>query len=728
MKTTVRPLDERAIDPLKAMADAHEEAPNIGVTRFALKQATGFLVANSFGDIEGFAEGLFQHDTRLLSRFLLRIGGRRPVLLGAALSHDNVVFEANLTNSSILAEEGNALGQGTVYLSRRRFLWQNRMFDRLSITNFALTAIRLPVSFELEADFRDIFEVRGLTRQQRGKLYPPQAGPDFVRFGYLGLDGVERVVQLCFSHPVTWEPARGTVSLVMPIPRGARRVLYIEAGADAVRPERARHRKQQAEAHRAMKVRRRRGAMVHTSGPIFNDWLNRTRADIALLTTDLPTGPYPFAGIPWFSTAFGRDGIITALEMLWLDPGLARGVLQFLADKQSHVSDAVSDAEPGKILHETRSGEMSRLKEVPFAEYYGGVDTTPLFVHLAAEYARRTADEGLIDGLWPVLRKAVEWIEARRAEDPRGFVTYARAAESGLRNQGWKDSFDAIFHADGSLASKPIALVEVQGYAFLALNGMADMASRRGEEDYAIALRAKAEQLRQDVERHFWMEKERFYAIALDGSGRQCKVRTSNAGQLLYSGLPSPERGRDVARALLQPDFYSGWGLRTVAKGEARYNPMSYHNGSVWPHDNAICAAGIVRYSNPDSAAHALTRLFEAVMHFSKSVPELFCGFPRVQGEGPVAYPVACLPQAWSAGSVFLLLQTCIGLEIDAFAREISVKNPRLPHGIDHLALRQLEICGTPVTLNFDRRDDRVTCAAERPRGTSIGLVMRDQE
>jgi glycogen debranching enzyme len=705
-------FDEHMIDPLAAVAESEEDAPSFSASQAALKEADCFLLAGRQGDIVGFADGFFCKDTRLLSRFVLQIGGRRPVLLGSALSSDHVYFEANLTNPGIAFADGGRLQQGSIHLNRKRFLRNERIFERITVTNYGDAPVDLPLAFQIAADFRDIFEVRGMTRRARGQLLPIRSGSHHIAFAYEGLDDNSRGLTLSFSQPVTVAGEGSEIHFGMHLPRGARRLLYIEAGAERTAPGRIRHRRHQAAAHRAMKMKRQSGASVQTSGPLFNEWLSRTRADIALLSTDLKTGLYPSAGIPWFSSPFGRDGIITALAILWLDPALARGVLRFLAATQAQEHDDFSEAEPGKILHETRQGEMAQTREVPFARYYGGVDTTPLFVHLAAEYARRTADDAFIDALWPALRSAISWIETKRAENPNGLVSYMRG--TGLINQGWKDSPDAVFHADGTLAKGPISLVEVQGYAYLALTGMAEMAARRGEQEYHAKLLASAETLRQTVERCFWMPDKEFYALALDGDSRQCAVRTTNAGHLLYSGLPSEQRGQALARAFDRSDFQTGWGLRTVAIGEARFNPLSYHNGSVWPHDTAICTVGITLYDQPDYATRALARLFEASFHFGKSVPELFCGFARVSGEGPVAYPVACAPQAWAAAAAFMLLKTTLGIEIDAPARDVRVVAPRLPAGIDQLTIKNLDICGAQLSIDFQRKDDQVACAVNR--------------
>ncbi len=465
------------------------------------------------------------------------------------------------------------------------------------------------------------------------------------------------------------------------------------------------------------------GGTTHSSGRVFNDWLSRARADIALLTTELPTGPYPYAGIPWFSTAFGRDGVISALQMLTLDPGLARGVLSFLAEHQATETSPFSDSQPGKIMHETRKGEMALLRELPFGRYYGGVDTTPLYVFLASSYAARTGDMEFIDRLWPSLCAAAGWMDEAGRES--GFVTYHRGAESGLSNQGWKDSFDSVFHADGRFPKGPIALVEVQGYVYAAYRGLAELAARRGEAERTAQWSASAEMMREAVETHFWMEDKGFYALAIDGEGMPCRVRTSNAGHLLYVGLPSPERAARVTEALLAANFHSGWGLRTLADDEILFNPMSYHNGSIWPHDTAICAAGIARYGERDSVVRLLSGTFEAAVHFNMRLPELFCGFTRAPGEAPIAYPVACLPQAWSAGAAFMLLQACLGIEIDGWHGEIKVTSPRMPTGIDNLVIHHLSVGNASVDLNFQRVGDRVVAFLDDRQEGLVPLVVR---
>ncbi|HWP18154.1 MAG TPA: amylo-alpha-1,6-glucosidase, partial [Burkholderiaceae bacterium] len=462
---------------------------------------------------------------------------------------------------------------------------------------------------------------------------------------------------------------------------------------------------------------------IETSNPLMNRWLCRSVADLVMLTTRLPTGPYPYAGVPWYATTFGRDGLLTAWMSLWAAPELTRGVLAFLAETQAHEEDPANDAEPGKILHEARKCETARTGEVPFGRYYGTVDATPLFIGLAGAYLERSGDLQFVRRLWPHIERALEWIDRYGDADGDGFVEYRRRSEHGLVQQGWKDSHDSIFHADGRHAEAPIALCEVQGYVYQAKRAAARMAGALGDARRAEALDAQAETLRTRFQQAFWCEDLGLYALALDGDKRPCRVATSNAGHALWSGIAHPQHAARIAQRLLEPDFHSGWGIRTLAEGQPHYNPMSYHNGSVWPHDNALIALGMARYGHTQAATQVLTSLFEASLHFENHrLPELFCGFPRRPLEGPTLYPVACSPQAWASAAVFALVQACLGLDLQAATEEISFATPQLPPFIDWMRITDLAVQGRRAELLLKRYDHNVGIELGRKEG---GLRVR---
>lgn len=675
---------------------------------FALKHADTFMVADAFGDVIGKGDGLFRDDTRVLSELRLVLGDKPLSLLTATVSQDNVFFTAHVTNRPLPPLGGRSIPEGVIHIKRTRFLWNERLYERLQCVNYGERDVSAPIKIGFAADFRDMFEVRGIKRKSRGSLLPTEKQDDHILLSYRGLDDVVRQSVIGFSlKPDTLSDSDAEFNLCLP--RNKCVELYTEVGPVMEEaPTRERFRSAAAQARRHMRKRGKSGGRTRSSERIFDHWLERSRADLALLTADLETGPYPYAGIPWFSTPFGRDAIITSMQVLWFDHTIARGVLAFLAQNQAKEFSSFRDAAPGKIMHETRKSEMNALKEIPFGLYYGGVDTTPLFVMLAGAYAERSGDLAFIEKIWPALEAAMNWIEEIGDSNGDGFLDYISGEATGLRNQGWKDSEDSVFYADGRFPKGPIALVEVQGYKFGALTAMANLSQLRNDEDSAKRWRNRAEKVRAAVEERFWMEDKGFYGLALDGEGQLCRVRASNAGHLLFAGLPSPERAAKVSQQLLSSSFDCGWGIRTLAIDEKRYNPMSYHNGSVWPHDTAICAAGIARYGDRSGAAHILSELFDSAVYFGMRLPELFCGFQRFPADSPIAYPVACLPQAWASGSLFMSLQACLGISINGVRKEIRVDNPQLPNGINHLSIKGLEVGSSKVDLVFQRVRERV--------------------
>ena len=701
-------MNDLAPAPEAAVEWGEIEEPRVPQRLFALKDRDTFVVADSLGDIAGGADGLFHDDTRILSRWELLVADRAPTLLSGALSVDNVFFTSHGLNRAIPAPAGPAGPPGVLHIERKRFLWEERLYERIALVNYSPVSMRLPAALIFDADFSDMFEVRGARRRRKGRMAPPEVRDQQVAFRYMGLDGVERTSIVSFSEtPDLLTANRADFHLTLE-PESTRE-LFVEVGAQAGPwPSAARFRAAAARARFAMRARRRQGARLHSSGRLFNAWIDKSRADIALLTTPMQTGPYPYAGIPWFSTCFGRDGIITAWQILWFEPDLAKGVLTYLASNQADEVSAFRDAEPGKIMHETRRGEMAALGEVPFGRYYGGVDTTPLFVALAGAYVERTGDERQIEQWWPALERAAAWIVRATERHPLGLLAYEAARPSGLTNQGWKDSGDSVFHADGRIPDGPIALVEVQGYAYAAFRAMAMLCGRRGEVEAAASWTGRAETIRATVEERFWMPDQGFYGIALDGQNELCRVLASNPGHLLFTGLPSHRRARKVADRLLSGAFFTGWGLRTLAAGQARFNPMSYHNGSVWPHDTALAAAGLSRYGEREGLVKLTNALFETAVQFEMRLPELFCGFRRAAGEPPVAYPVACLPQAWAAGSIFMMVQACLGLHIHGDTGEVEIASPVLPVGIDVFSVERLRVGSETIDLIFERQGVRV--------------------
>jgi len=685
---------------VSATASLQEQRPR------TLKHGDTFGVFDRAGNVlagSGEAGGLYYRDTRHLSRLDLFLAGVRPLLLSSDVREDNATLTCDLTNPDLRAGEAAVLEHDLVHIRRTTFLFDATCHERLAVRSYADTAQTLELELRFAADFADLFEVRGQRRPRRGSVHAPVCGGDRVLLSYTGLDGVRRETRLRFDPaPDRLEPGRAV--FVLRLPPGERSIVYVavqcgETEADPLRPRDA-YFIAMRDARRALRRSSARATAIETGNDIFNESVRRSVSDLYMLMTETEQGAYPYAGIPWYSTAFGRDALITAHMMLWMDPAVARGVLGYLAANQATGIDPHADAEPGKILHEVRRGEMAELKEVPFRRYYGSVDATPLFVMLAGGYLRRTGDVATARALWPHVEAALHWLDEYGDRDGDGFVEYFRMTETGLANQGWKDSHDSVFHADGSMAHGPIALVEVQGYAYAARREAAEIAARLGHDARAVSLRLQADNLRAAIERAFWCEEIGSYALALDGAKRQCAVRSSNAGHLLLAGAASAERAARVAEQLLGSAFFSGWGVRTIGTSEARYNPMSYHNGSVWPHDNALVGMGFGGYGLRRQAARILDGLFEAATYIDlRRLPELVCGFPRRRGQGPTFYPVACVPQAWSAAAPLALLQACLGIGFDPATRTVTFDRPVMPGFTDRITLRGLSVGGARIDV-----------------------------
>ena len=717
------PIDDAALNEYAVVT----EAEPIGAPLRVLKHGESFAVFDQSGNItsaDASEEGLYHDGTRFLSRFELSLFRRRPLLLSSTISRDNAVFVADLTNPDLRRGDQVAVARGQIHVVRSRVLWNGGCAERIRVSNYSRRRMDVPLAFQFDADFKDLFEVRGVRRERSGERLANVFVHDY-QMRYRGLDGTERCTHVRWSQKPD-DMAPGYIAFLIPLDPRASTVIELTIACETAAAAAPLWFDQALPTTRAvLAAHSEHTCIVHSSNATFNRWLNRSIADLRMLMTDTQFGAYPYAGIPWFSTPFGRDGLITAFELLWAAPHVARGVLSFLAATQATSYSDSDEMQPGKIIHEIRGGEMAALGEVPFGRYYGSADATPLFVMLAGAYYDRTADFSVIDRLWPNIVSALEWMDAHGDIDGDGFIEYARHGETGLIQQGWKDSHDSIFHADGELAEGPIALCEVQAYAYAAWTAAARLASVKGDVRAAEWLE-RAGRLRDRFDEAFWCEPLDTYALALDKHKRPCQVRTSNPGHCLFAGIVRPEKAQRVSATLMSDGSFAGWGVRTVASSEARYNPMSYHNGSIWPHDNAVIAGGLARYGYTGPAARILNAMFDlsdAVdLH---RLPELICGFDRRGDEHPTLYPVACAPQAWAAGAVYLLLAAATGMHIDAHSKRLSFSRAQLPRNVEWVELSNLVVGDARLDLRLERHVHDVGVTVLRREGDVEILTVK---
>lgn len=691
---------------------------------FAVFDANGDFVESPLGTC-----GLFHRDTRHLSRFEMRLGSKPAFFLNSHLSDDNLKLAINLTNSDVYKHDDSVvLPSGSVRIEREFILAGSVLYGRIRLRNFYQSVVRLSIKLLFAADFADLFEVRGVRRKLRGELLAPTTDGEGMRLGYRGRDGRNRSTQITFN-PAPAELSEKCAHFPLAVEAGETTVLDVRiCCTNQAHSSSADHGiadlEGALEARRAQLVSRRAAwARITTSHEQLNLLLKRSLADLTTMVSPGPDGIFMMAGIPWFATLFGRDSVVTALSVLPFNSEIAAGTLHMLAGLQGSRVDDTRDEQPGKIIHEMRLGEMAATGEVPFARYYGSVDATPLFLVLLASYVGATGDLEMAERLWPAAERALAWIRQWGDHDGDGYVEYYRKTAHGLANQGWKDSFDAISHADGELARAPIALAEVQAYVFAAYTGIAGVAMQMGRVDTAAELTARASALKQAFQRDFWMDDHRTLALALDCDKRPCRVVASNAGHCLAEGLLDGDRAAAAAKRLLADDMFSGWGIRTLSANERRYNPLSYHNGSVWPHDNAIAVAGLAR-TRCDSGVHQiLDAMVQAASQLgSGSLPELFCGLEREPERGPVPYPVACHPQAWSAASVFSILSSMLELRIAGFDRRVKVDSPSLPDWLDWVRIDGLNVGGESISLRFEHTHHAVGIEVIEKRGRYIGV------
>jgi len=680
-----------------------------------LNHCDTFAILNRWGNIHPKGrqiQGLYNRDTRFINCLILLLNDQQLDLLSSTITEENDILSTDLCNLSFTLPDGTVLPHGSIHIRRSQFVKDDGFHEKIEVENFLDYAVELFLSLQFKGDFADIFEVRGLHRERKGKLLAIHAnGNNYIEIPYLGLDRVQRKAIVHFS--TAFDQFNEDYRASFPIQLAAKQTRFLDYAIhfeEADRTSKPVQTYKRAKALLAPNLQEKNAyfPIVETSNEQFTHWIHRSRADLVSLMADTPHGRYPYAGVPWYNTAFGRDGIITALQTLWLAPDLAKDVLLFLSAYQATTADAAADAEPGKILHETRNGEMVALNEVPFKRYYGTIDATPLYILLAGEYYQRTADTETIKQIWPNICAALEWIDTYGDQDGDGFVEYHHKAENGLTNQGWKDSYDSISYANGNLAKPPIALCEVQGYVYTAKLHAAKLAKLLGDKPLAERLETESKQLRKAFNEAFWNDGINSFVLALDGDKKPCNVKSSNAGQVLFTGIAYPHRAAKLVKTLMRPELFCGWGIRTLATDEARYNPMSYHNGSVWPHDVSLIAEGFAQYGFIKEAAQLTTGLFDASLFIPlQRLPELFCGFDRRKGEGPTAYPVACSPQAWSVSSVFLLLKALLRIRIVPSQKSIYFDNPYLPTYLDWIRIKDLSVDSLKVNLEILRNKDK---------------------
>lgn len=662
-----------------------------------------FGIFDRWGDIYPAAkhsQGIFHLDSRFISRLELRLNRRKPILLGSSIKEENDILSVDLTNSEM---PDSNMEENSLHILRSQAVRNGMFYEEINLVNYGEKTIQFELSLIFGADFKDIFEIRGIERKLKIQKPELTCTKNKIIFSYKGQDDIYRRTEIVFRKTEDYDIHNNTIHFHFSLKPGQKQkigytIYFISEEHFISTNDKEEKTVENFEDLRLLIKDDRENtrslfAAITTSNEQFNHWLNRSRADLQSLLTQTVHGKYLYAGVPWYNTAFGRDGIITAMEVLWIAPEIARDTLYFLAQTQAKKIIPVKDAEPGKIIHELRTGEMANTGEIPFKEYYGTIDATPLFVMLAGMYYERTADIKTIKKIWPNIKAAIEWINKYGDIDKDGFVEYKHKAENGLTNQGWKDSHDSIMYEDGNFCKPPIALCEVQGYVYAAKKYASFLANALDEKEYTKSILHEAGELKRKFNKSFWDQGLGTYILALDADKNPCRVLSSNAGHCLFTGIIKNKNAAKLVGSLFSKELFSGWGIRTLGAKENRYNPMSYHNGSIWPHDNALIAYGLSKYGFQKECLQIMQSLFEASLFIDlQRLPELFCGFDRRKSEGPTAYPVACSPQAWSVGAVFLLMQSCLRIHIDALKKKIVFDKPVLPHYIDYASISGLQI------------------------------------
>jgi glycogen debranching enzyme len=686
------------------------------------------------GNQDGF--GLYYHDCRFLDGYTLRIAGTAPNPLVSTADRGSIArFE--FTNEKLKLDNENSIPEQTFGITLQRVIdsKERAVHDVFTIENYSVQRHEIPFSFEFESKFEDIFEIRGLNPKKIGRENNPRWQDGVLVLSYHGADGIMRRLEV-HPEPKPQKTSSSGAEFSLTLDPGKRQQIrfslrIVETREAEGKPQRRiSDQRQVAEGiSRDSENWLSQCASVHSDSALLNEVMQRSLLDLLVLKSSLDGKEFFSAGLPWYGALFGRDSIIAALETLAYEPRIAEQTIRLLARHQGTKNDEWRDEQPGKILHELRHGELANLNEIPQTPYYGSVDSTPLFLILVGEHANWTGDMHLFRDLRQNIERALKWIDNDGDEAGNGYLSYASKSSKGLGNQGWKDSGDSIMNADGSLATPPIVLVEVQGYVYRAKLLIADLYARSGDHGSASRLRNEAEQLKSRFEHDFWIREKEFYAIALQKGNRPAEVISSNPGQALWTGIIDQSKAASVVRHLIAPDMFSGWGIRTLSTNERRANPIGYHLGTVWPHDNSIIAAGFRRYGFNNEAVQVLDGILEAARHFEHyRLPEVFAGFSRAQFPVPVRYPVACHPQAWAAGSVPFLVTSLLGLVPDAFNRRLQIDRPILPKHVNELEFRRLKIGGGSVDLHFRRtREETAQVTVTNVSSVQVNVEPKSQ-
>lgn len=684
-----------------------------------------FLLTDPEGHVEvgndsGF--GLYHQDTRYLSGWELTLVGVEPVVL-LSTSGEGFWMEQVMTNPELVSDTGESLPSGSLQIRRQRVL-DRSMVETTRLTNYSAEELSLTVQFGFAADFADIFEIRGVHRARRDTVLESQLQSHGVTFRYRGTDGRRRQTRIRF-RPEPYELRANCAEFRLTIPPRSSREITARVILDGIAGTAAVRRSIESvgESHIDW---RRTSTEVLTSNELFNKALGRSMADLRLLWMEREDERYLSAGVPWYDTLFGRDSLLAGRMTLAFRPEITRDVLLTLADSQGAVSDPIREEEPGKIIHEKRECESANTGEVVFSRYYGSVDSTPLFILAAAEYYRWTGDLDFMQALQPSIVAALDWIDSFGDADGDGFVEYMKKNPKGLDNQGWKDSWDGIVDSRGDLVKPPVALAEVQGYVYAAKLAIADVLKDLGDSERADRLRTEAARLRKAIDKSFW-HKSDHYGLALDGQKQLSTVMSSNVGQLLWSGVPSARRAKRQIERLLQDDMFSGWGIRTLSSRSRRHNPIGYHLGTIWPHDNALILAGFKRYGAERELNDVAYALFEAALTFPYfRLPELLGGAPRQSHQAPVPYPVACRPQAFAAAALPSILTSILGLAPDARNDRLYIVKPTLPGWLDFVELFHMRVGGAVLDIAFRREGAKTVFDVSNLKG-SLDVVATDR-